>query len=587
MPSRQQCHSAFIAALVLGAVLCAAGTTVEAQPVNNECSAAIEIFADSPVGGTTVGATGTDINSCAGGNDSLDVWYYYVPTDDGIATFDLCEAASFDTSLSVFTGCGGVEIGCDDDACGSLRSSVSVAVSNGSPCYVRVAGYGGEMGTFTLSASLTTGGGGGSGPDVVYSDTVDITNWGAVGGIRGYSLGSYTCNIGNTNLPWNSTSPLLGMNAYRLENGRLMQIGMSWLKNATVAAAGNGCGMSCNGTGGSQLGAGCRDIYSASYNGGQGILGPRSQCNAYTGQYPGPSGGTGNAIFKRLQIAQADIDPALHPTALYFSEGVYVAATDALAGNALNNASHKRFTVTAGTFNLSPTGSMQVGVPAIQAWQNHGGGVNVPDPSVAISTVDVPDEGRFYMAAKVTPLGNGTWRYDYAIYNLNSHRAASSFTVPIPAGTTVTNVGFHDVDYHSGEPFDNTDWIGGADDSSVSWKSPQTFAQNPNTNALRFGTMYNFWFDADVGPKSGSAAIGLFRPGTPESVAATVAVPGACAGDCFVDGLRDGNDVQAYVDCLMVGGKSCACADFLATGTPDIGSIDAFTDAILIGTPCP
>ena len=106
------------------------------------------------------------------------------------------------------------------------------------------------------------------------------------------------------------------MNAYRLEDGRLEQIGMSWVKNGTTAAAGSGCGLPCNGNGGSVLGAGCRDIYSAGFNGIQSILGPRSQVNAFTGDYPGPSGPGGGVLNKRLQIPETDLQ---NGNALYYN----------------------------------------------------------------------------------------------------------------------------------------------------------------------------------------------------------------------------------------------------------------------------
>ena len=40
-----------------------------------------------------------------------------------------------------------------------------------------------------------------------------------------------------------------------------------------------------------------------------------------------------------------------------------------------------------------------------------------------------------YMIANVTENGDGTWHYEYAIFNLNSDRAAASFAVPAGAGT--------------------------------------------------------------------------------------------------------------------------------------------------------
>src|SRR5262249_30547621 len=96
----------------------------------------------------------------------------------------------------------------------------------------------------------------------------------------------------------------------------------------------------------------------------------------------------------------------------------------------------------------------------------------------------------------------------------------------------ISNVGFHDVDYHSGEPFDNTDWGTTVAAGSVLWHSPQTFAQNPNTNALRWGTLYNFRFDATAAPQSGSVTLGLFKPGTPSSVTAAAVVPAGTVCPC-------------------------------------------------------
>lgn len=373
------------------------------------------------------------------------------------------------------------------------------------------------------------------GPDVVYHDCPDVAYWGSIGGVAGYSLGTSTCNIGDQNLHWGSTwngTPAMGMNAYRLHEGRLMQIGMSWAKNGTGAAAGSGCGLTCNGQGGSVLGVGCRDVYSSGFNGIQSILQARSEINAFTGVMPSAPGGSGDAIFRRLQIAEADLSAAAYPGALYFVEGVYVGTDDAQAGNALNNASHKRVSVGAG-LSLNLAGPIQQFIPAIYAWRDHGNGLNTPDPSVEIVTVDVPGEGRFFAAGKASDNGDGTWRYEYALFNLNSHRSAASLIVPAPEGSTVSNVGFHDVDYHSGEPYDNADWPSTVGTSTVMWASPATFQQNPDTNALRWGMMDNFWFDIDRPPASGTVRIGLFRPGVPSAVVATLPVPTAvCPGNC-------------------------------------------------------
>jgi hypothetical protein len=102
-----------------------------------------------------------------------------------------------------------------------------------------------------------------AGPDVALQDIQSIQLFGPVNNVYAYSIGSHTCNIGNANLLWtNNGTPGLGMNAFRLHDGRLMQIGLGNAKTACCAAAGSGCG-TCNGAGGSVLGAGCLDVYGA------------------------------------------------------------------------------------------------------------------------------------------------------------------------------------------------------------------------------------------------------------------------------------------------------------------------------------
>ena len=54
--------------------------------------------------------------------------------------------------------------------------------------------------------------------------------------------------------------------------------------------------------------------------------------------------------------------------------------------------------------------------------------------------------------------------------------------------------------------------------SSITW-STETFATNQNANAIRFGTLYNFRFDADQPPQTVNATVGFFKTGSPMMVA--------------------------------------------------------------------
>ncbi len=378
-----------------------------------------------------------------------------------------------------------------------------------------------------LSAALAPHAARAQSPDITHSNIQDTTRYPSSGapvnGKYGYAWGSYTCNIGTASLSWvNGGSPALAMNAYRLYDGRLTQIGLGFCKHACCASNGAGCGVSCS-SAGFGLHAGCQDVYGAGFNGGTTRLGPRSGIDPYIGSFSPIAAGTGDAIWRHVQINVSDMDPANFPAARYFAEGEYV-CTEELPAAKLNNASYRPMTIAntgaAPTYAWAPTGTTAVGRPAIYAWREHGLGLNVIDPAVTIVNADVVNEGRFVAAGKTTNLGNGTWRYDYAVFNLDSHRSGAAFTIPIRPDAVVTNIGFNAPPYHSGEPYNNAPWIGSRSSNSVTFGAPEKFAANPNTNALRWGTMYNFWFTANVPPAAtvGSATLSLFRPGTPSSI---------------------------------------------------------------------
>ncbi len=392
------------------------------------------------------------------------------------------------------------------------------------------------------------------GPDVITADLNGIARWGVVGDITAYSIGTTSCNIGDTVLLWDAnnspaglTHPVIAQNMYRYKDGRIEQIGMSWLKHGFSALTQNLCCTCQNPGNGQRLGIGCSDPYGASLNGSQagfgtsGGLGPRFEIDAAAGTYVFPydsQGVSGNFIYKRLQIHNDDLEPDLNAGAKYYGEGHYIATDDTAAGNHDNNVSYEEATLTEpipGVYNFSLINPTTIGCPAIYAWQ-------VNDPMVKITPVADQNGGRFNLAYRVTDNGDGTWHYEYALHNMNSHQSAGSFSIPIAAGCTVavTNVGFHDVDYHSGDgeggvTYDGTDWTSTAGSSDVSWETFETFAENANANALRWGTMYNFRFDADQPPVTATATIGLFRPGTPTEVTVLVQGPSAqptCLWDC-------------------------------------------------------
>ncbi|MBI1851820.1 MAG: hypothetical protein HYR85_15890 [Planctomycetes bacterium] len=359
------------------------------------------------------------------------------------------------------------------------------------------------------------------GPDVIVGDIQEVQRWGSAGGITAYSIGTTSCNVGTVWLNWDSNTnqhPVIGGNLYRLMNGRFEQIGQSWLKHGFYALSLNLCYTDCQPTNGAHLGVHCSDPYSASLNGTQSNLGPKNQVNPSTGffVYPPANPATPATIGRRLQVHNTDLDPALNPGATYFIEGQYVTPDDAAANNNNNNASYRRVTVSgtpgSGNYSLALAGSTQRQRSSVQAWKD-------VDPAVTLKTIDVPNDGRYILGYKITDNGNGTWHYEYALYNMNSDRAGQAFSLGLGNGVNVTNLGFHDVDYHSNDgvantTYDGTDWNPTVVTGAVAWAT-STQAQNPNANALRWGTTYTYRFDADTAPTSGSARVDFFKPGSP------------------------------------------------------------------------
>jgi len=412
------------------------------------------------------------------------------------------------------------------------------------------------------------------GPDVIASrvgSTNDFVYEGQSGGISAFSIASTSCNLGDQTAEWidgaGGRNPVIAQQLYRLspDEGRIEQLGYSWLKYSFCAVNENfsNCG-TCAGTSCNTLGIGCADTYWAGLNDGT-SGGPRWDINP-VGQGTGgvhddqnywPSGPS--AIKGRLQVKQSDIVPG----ARYFAEIQYVTHDEAL-DKRWNNATYREVNLSATSmsavdFSLS---SHQLGDPAIQAWQDE-------NPDVGMTSFDDdPGVGRFNLAYLVTDNGDGTWTYEYALHNLNSHRAANLFSVPVDSGVDVSSTGFHDIDYHSNDGwngtqnFDGTDWPAVNDGSSLTWETDD-FATDPNANALRWGTMYNYRFTADAPPVDGSITVGMYRDGGRPSVAVAAQVPGGPVNQCPADIAEDDSVVDVFdlLELLAGWGSNGAGAD--------------------------
>ncbi len=434
------------------------------------------------------------------------------------------------------------------------------------------------------------------GPDVTIISLSGVSNYGDGGAAsacpagyngtcRGYSVGTNSCNIGSVPVDWCDSStgcrlttdqfhPLvaatsdhsvIAQNLYRLKDGRFEQIGMSFLKHGFVStnSSNSECvwnddgspNTSCVGppAGGDQLGVGCTDFYSSGLNGSR-PLGRRSDVQVAGADHPpDPAGGESDDSYdQRIVVAEEDIEPAANDGALYWLEGHYVVRDDARVGNGLNNASYRPATIgSMPNLNISLTGTTIRETPAIFAWQSE-------DPEVEIVQVDrlttftgepadPPATGqthpgysvieRFHAARRLTvTAGEGfANHYEYAIYNMNSDTSADGFSISFPSSANIGNAGFHDIDHHSAEPFDTSDWTIDVDgpNGTITWSAVNMGA---NTNALRWGTLFTFWFDSDAPPVTMTHRLDLFK------IDEALNVPFISQSvEIFVDGFETGD----------------------------------------------
>jgi hypothetical protein len=152
--------------------------------------------------------------------------------------------------------------------------------------------------------------------------------------------------------------------------------------------------------------------------------------------------------------------------------------------------------------------------PAIDRWVDPA----APGPnasSVQISTA----EGNVKVASKVTDLGGGRWRYDYAVMNLDFSRAITEGAEPnlrvlsnqgfnglaVPAGTaTITDLKFSDGDLDA-----TNDWTASVSGGNVFWVAPAG-------NSLNWGTMFRFSFIANRAPGRNSFQLSIAGSGSPK-----------------------------------------------------------------------
>jgi len=434
------------------------------------------------------------------------------------------------------------------------------------------------MQSFTAQWMLASGedGPGGSDGIVVYTPSSTLRN--------NRANGSSTATIpsdplGTSAAPWaadvvwntkftsptapynNDQHPYLIWNLYRVNaDGSMQQIGQSGVKHAFLTI-----NVSCdeNPGNGHILGRGCSDTYGTGNNNSTGDLGPRSEIIPAAGQW----GRCGSVYDKncngaadsgapcinssepscstlgfRLRVRESDLDPANHPGASYRFESWYVVRDDISIYNTMASRPVS-INWASGHWQLTNGSPLLLG-PAIDQWVS-------PTTSNAneSSTELAADEGHARVAVKVTDLGDGTWRYDYAVMNFDFARAVTtgseaannlnvmrnhgfnSFSLTLPATASVVSATFNDADSDAAN-----EWVQTRQGNTLTWQGPSD--AGIATNALNWGTLYRFSLVTDMPPVQGSVNLGVAEAGAPASFGVEALTPANVVPPMFANGFE-------------------------------------------------
>lgn len=524
--------------------------------------------------GETSSARSLGSAECGRSSTAPDRFYSFTAAERGRLEVTTC-GSSYDTVLSVHGACPATSANAlvcndDDEDCG-LHSTAVVDLGAGERVWIRVSGFAGANGSYDLDVTFREEGAF-RGPDPAVTDMSEFRQVGRVGSEVAFTTRTVICNMGEEVMDWyrnpDPRHPFLVFNMYRLMNDRIEQIGASWVKHGYSASQGGGCGATCNAESGNQnLGPGCSDVYGTSANSRQSTFGPRTDIDPWTGRFEFDGSHLDvtdlddhTPIEHLLRVEDDDLDPAQNPGASYFVE-LYVIAHDDVEHE--NSIGYKPVDV-AGRPGREWNVAMapDAASPGTVLWDWFGGTFTILPEGPPVG------DGRAYLKTKVTDNGDGTWHYEYALFNLDIARAIGTFRVPVWPNVEVTNIGFHAV-RSVDEGFDNEPWDVSRTDEHIVWATTPHDAGS-TSNPLRWGTMYNFRFDASVPPVDSIVGFDMFRPGDPVGHSGAAQAPSLPVPPTpqFKRADTDGNGLVELSDALVVAGFL-----FLGEGTP--GCLDA------------
>jgi hypothetical protein len=315
--------------------------------------------------------------------------------------------------------------------------------------------------------------------------------------------------------------PFLSMAFYRVDAaGAIVQLGLSGAKHA-FRALNSGCPCPSD----NFMYPGCGDIYGAATNIDRTWLGPRDEVSALTGDWQR----VGSHFDQCLALQPVGCDPALHDMndfrdhegdspvyhdsfqhrlevpeaelslagATYFAEAWYLAAGDVTI---FNNLGHR----TVVPDLVDSTWAFPFASDLVQ------GTILQELPGATVQTLET-GEGRIQLAFSAHDLGGGVHHYEYALMNLDFDRRIEALEIPLSETIAIANAG-------------STGLGAAADSWAVDVEPDRIRWQAAVGEALDWGALVSFRFDANAAPVSSRVAIAALEAGTP--AAFELAAPG-------------------------------------------------------------
>lgn len=397
-------------------------------------------------------------------------------------------------------------------------------------------------------------------------------------GVQAIGARTTCCNLGPTTIPFQAAmNPNHGFIHYivaRESGGRFVQISnYAWVKHTFGSNNDPGsCGTCSNIPTTSFVEPGCSDTYVASQAVDHFNLGPPEEVDPWTGAWNpicsyfdrgNPEVAVGQqcdgirsltstqstALNAQIGLAMRVHDDDLAVAgATFWYQGGYIVPGEAESLRD-NNIGSRQFTPTWSTSALQWTltdGTSFLPGSILQRWSG----------ATVTSASNGADDGRYYVAVKVTGPVNGLYHYEYAVHNRDNARGMGAFRVPVCMDAQVANFGFRDVDRNAA-----TDWTAAKVGAEIVF---QTNSLSPNP--LKWNSVYNFWFDTDAAPQSGALQLDQYLVG-PGALA--VGVPSTTPSGVYNQFLGDGCGVPT--------------PSLFATGAPDRALLGNATFALRSG----